>query len=98
MFESAVCDGAKQLGLQEKVAETSGVDADIRAFCAGAGHGKVALLLFPIGNGAVSTGSAGLLSLDLLVRVVDEIFFVRHGEFVSLTSVGGNEDEQNARG
>ena len=82
MFEAAVSDGAQEFVLQQEVAETGGVNADIAALLVGAatGHGEVALLLrVAVGISGSSSGRGGRGGAQLLVGVVDEILFVRHG-------------------
>lgn len=72
MFETAVADSAKQLGLQKEVAETSRMNTDITALLVDiTGSSEIALL--SIGGGG------GLVGADFLVGVVDEILLVRHG-------------------
>lgn len=72
MLETTVGDGADKLRLQQEIAETSGVDADIGTLLVDAvGSGSLGLL-------AVGRGGS-LLSLKLLVGVVNEILFSRHG-------------------
>lgn len=79
MFETAVGDGSEQLALEQEIAEARGMDADIAALalvcCFSAADRQVALFGSPV-RGACSGGFGGL---ELLVRVVDEIFFGRHG-------------------
>ena len=72
MLETAVGDGANQLRLQEEVAETGGVDADVGALLIDAVGSSSSLGLLAVGGGG------GLLGLELLVRVVDEILLGRH--------------------
>lgn len=73
MFETAVGDGANQLGLQKEVAETSGVNADIGTFLVDAVTSR--------GLGLLAVGRrGGLLGLELLVGVVDQILLGRHGD------------------
>lgn len=72
MFETAVGDGANQLGLQKEVAETSRVDADVGTFLVDTLASR-SLGLLAIGR------RGGLLGLELLVRVVDQILLSRHG-------------------
>lgn len=72
MFETAVGDGANQLGLQKEVAETSRVDADIGTFLVDAFASR-SLGLLAVGR------RGGLLGLELLVGVVDQILLSRHG-------------------
>lgn len=71
MFETAVGDGANQLGLQKEVAETSRVNADVGTFLVDAVASR-SLSLLAVG------GRGGLLGLELLVRVVDQILLSRH--------------------
>lgn len=83
MFEAAVGDGAKEFAFQQKVAETGRMDTDIAALLVGAAtsDSQVTLLLRgAIGNSGSSGGLCGICGLKLLVGVVDEIFFVRHGD------------------
>lgn len=72
MFETTVADGTKELGLQEEVAETSRVDTDVAALLVDIVTGSELALL------AVGGSGGGLVGADFLVRVVDEILFVRH--------------------
>lgn len=73
MFETAIGDGANQLGLQKEVAETGGVDADVGTFLVDAVTSR-GLSLLAIGR------RGGLLGLELLVRVVDQVLLGRHGD------------------
>lgn len=72
MLETAVADRAKKLGLQEEVAEASRVNTDIAALLVDVAAGSELALL------AVGGGSGGLVSVDLLIGVIDEIFLGRH--------------------
>lgn len=71
MLETTIGNGADKLGLQQEVAETGRVDADVGA-----------LLVDTVGSGSLGLLAVGrrscLLSLELLVRVIDEILFSRH--------------------
>ena len=82
MFETAVGDGPKKLRLQEKVAKTGRVDTHVAALLIGApaGDGEITLLsrIAIRGAGCGGGGAGGIVGGELLVRVVDEIFFVRH--------------------
>ena len=83
MFEAAVCDGAQKFALQQEIAETGRVDTDVAALLVGAaaGDSQVALLVGVAIGGSRSGGGGGSCGgLQLLVGVIDEIFFVRHGE------------------
>lgn len=81
MFETAITDGAKKLGLQQEVAETGRVNTNITALLVDvAGSGELALL-------AVG-GGGGLVAANLLVGVINEIFFVRHGCVCGYVDVG----------
>jgi hypothetical protein len=73
MFKSAVGDGPDELVLQQKVAETGGVNADVAAllFAGRVGRSEAALCCVAVGR--------HLRGLDLLIGVIDEIFLVRHG-------------------
>jgi hypothetical protein len=72
MLETAVGDGAKQLSLQEEIAETSRMDTDVAALLVDiVTGGELALL-------AIGGSRGGLVATDLLVGVIDEIFLVRH--------------------
>lgn len=81
MLETAVGDGANKLGLEQEIAEASRVDTDVAALLVDVVAGSEL--------GLLGRRSGGLVAADLLVRVVDEILFVRHVERVS--SVGGME-------
>ena len=76
MFETAVGDGSDELVLQQEVAETGGVNADVAALLF-ARRVRRSKATFGSGSGAVG---GRLRWLDLLVGVVDEILFVRHDE------------------
>jgi len=74
MLETAVGNSAQEFGLQQEVAEASRMDADVGALLVDilAGGGSVALL-------AVGGGGSGFV-VELVIRVVDEILFGRHGD------------------
>ena len=77
MFEPAVRDGFEQFRFEKEVAEGGRVNANIAAFPfirAGSSNGQVALLGITVGGGGAIGGG-----LDLLVGVVDEVLFSRHG-------------------
>lgn len=71
MLETTVGNGADKLRLQQEVAETGRMDADVGT-----------LLVDTVGSGSLrllAVGRrSGLLSLELLVGVIDEILFGRH--------------------
>lgn len=71
MFETAVGNSTEKLRLQQKVAETGGVDADIRTLL-------VDILSSSGGISLLAGGGGGRLVVELVVRVVDEIFLGRH--------------------
>lgn len=79
MFETAIGDGSKKLWLQEEVAETSCVDADITALLVwvASRYRQIARLGLSI-RGSTSGWGGGLGGLKLLVGVVDEILLSRH--------------------
>jgi len=79
MFETAIGDGSKKLWLQEEIAETGRMNTDITALLVwvAARYGQVALLGLSISCGSSSWRRG--LGLKLLVGVIDEIFFGRHG-------------------
>lgn len=84
MFETAIGDGANELRLQQEVIKSSRVNADITAFsCSTASaNSEVAFLLCCSTVGSLRSGSSGggLIGGKLFVRVVDEVFLVRHGD------------------
>jgi hypothetical protein len=82
MFETAIGDGAKKLGLQEKVTETRRVDADIGALLIDILCGRSRVGLLAIGGGA------GGLVVELVIRVVDQILFGRHGDLIRIWRLG----------
>lgn len=80
MLESVSLDSAEKFGSQQEVAEASRMDADVAALgcrlCAG-----FALLLLAVCASGSAIGASGdsIGRLDLLVGVVDEVFFGGHG-------------------
>jgi len=76
MLESAVGDGSHERVLQQEVAETGGVNADVAALLLAGRIGRSETAFCGCG---VAVGGR-LDWLDLLIGVVDEIFLVRHGE------------------
>lgn len=76
MFETAVCDCAQKLTLEQEVLESSGVNTDITTLDFGvAFHVCVAFL-----RSAIGSGSRRLGLFEFFVRVVDEILLGRHYE------------------
>lgn len=82
MLETAIGDGAKKLGLQEKVAETRRVDANIGALLVDILCGRSRVGLLAIG------GRASGLVVELVIRVVDQILFGRHGDWIQSWRLG----------
>lgn len=82
MFETAVGDGAQEFVLEQEVAETGGVNADVATLLvrAATGDSQVTLLVgIAVGrSGSSSSGGGGGSGLQLLVGVIDQILFVRH--------------------
>jgi hypothetical protein len=83
MFETAIGNRTKQLGLEQEIAETGRVNTDVTTLLVGtaAGHSQVALLGGSGAIGSVGRGGSGdcwLCGLELLVGVVDEIFLGGH--------------------
>ena len=83
MFETTVDDASKQLGLEQKVAETRRADADVRALLvllviARGVSGAIALLLG--GNGGGGFLLDGLLILLLVVNKIVSVVSGRHGK------------------
>lgn len=85
MFETAVGNGAQKLSLEQEITETGRVDTNVAALLVGAasGHGEITLFV-GVAVGGSSGGSGGWRSrgLQLLIRVIDQIFFVGHVEGV----------------
>jgi hypothetical protein len=75
MFEATVRNRSHELVLEQKVAETGRVDADVAALLVASSitSGKTALCR------SRTTVGGRLGGLDLLVGVVNEILLVRHG-------------------
>lgn len=72
MFETAVRDGSDQFRLEQEVVEARRVDGGIRSLRLDlTGRGG----LLAVGG---DCASVGIIVLDFIVGVVDEIFFVRH--------------------
>lgn len=83
MFEAAVGNGAQKFTLQQEVAETGRVDTDVAALLVGAAADSQVAFFGGItiaGSGSSCGGGGSSGRLELLVGVVDEIFFVRHGD------------------
>lgn len=81
MFETAVGDSTKKLGLQQEIPKTRGVYADItslRFVCVVSGDCQVAFLLFTVRSSTRRACSGRICGLELLVGVIDEILFVGH--------------------
>ena len=72
MFEAAIGDGAEKLGLEQEVAEPGRMDTDIAAFLIDAVAGTSKLAFLPTGS------RGGLVGVELLVGVIDEILLGRH--------------------
>lgn len=74
MFETAISNGTQKLGLQQEIAESSGVNADVAALLVdGAAGGCLSLLSVGSGSGGGLVGGA-----NLLIGVVNEVLLVRH--------------------
>lgn len=71
MFETAVADRAEKFGLQEEITETGVVNTDVAALLFDVIGGRE-LALLAVGGGG------GLVGVDLLIGVIDEIFLGRH--------------------
>lgn len=83
MFEAAIGDGAQKFALQQEITETGRVNTDVAALLvrATARNSQVTLLgRITIGSGRGSGGGGRGGGLELLIGVVDQIFFVRHGD------------------
>ena len=83
MFEAAVGDRTQKLAFQQEIAETSRMNADVATLLvrATAGDSQIALLIrITVGGSGGRSSRGGGGSLKLLIGVVDEIFFVRHGD------------------
>lgn len=74
MLETAVGDGSNELVLQQEIAETGGVNADIAALLLAR---RIRCSEAALSSRCIAVGGS-LSRLDLLVGVIDEIFFVRH--------------------
>jgi hypothetical protein len=74
MLETTVSDSAQKLGLQQEIAESGGVDADVTALLVDiATRSCLSLLSVGSGGGGSLVGGA-----NLLIGVVNEILLVRH--------------------
>ena len=81
MLEAAVGDGAKKLSLEQEVAETSRVDSNVAALLVGTISSDCEVLFrLSISRGGSCASRDVVCCGDVLVRVIDEIFFVRHGD------------------
>ncbi len=83
MFEAAVRDGFQELWLEQEVAEGGRVNTDVGSFAllgAGSSRGEVTLLRVAVGRACCSSGAGTVGGLYLIVGVVDQFFFCRHGE------------------
>ena len=81
MLETAVRYGAEKLWFEKEVPEACRVDTDIAAFLirVAARHGEVAFLRRSVGRSCWRRGG-GIVCLYFVVRIVDKILLVRHGE------------------
>ena len=80
MFETAVGDGPQEFILEKEISKARRMYADIAAFAllsALATNGQVALLSYAIACSGRS-GGWDFGCVELLVGVVDEVFFSRH--------------------
>ena len=80
MLETAIGDGAEKLWFQQEISKAGRMDADITTlFVSTSRDTQIAFL-----GGAVSCWccSCGIIGGNLLVGVVDEIFFSRHDGFL----------------
>jgi len=76
MLETAVGNRAQEFGLQQKVAETCRMDADVGTLLVDILASGRGVALLAVG------GSGGGFIVELVVRVVDEVLLGRHvGEF-----------------
>lgn len=74
MFETAISDSTQKLGLQQEIAESSGVNADVAALLVdSAASSCLSLLSVRSGSGGGLVGGA-----NLLIGIVNEILLVRH--------------------
>lgn len=83
MLETAVGDGSEKLRLQQEIAKARSVDTNITPFLIRitSRYGEIALLGRIAVGSCRSCGSRGSFGcLEFLVRVVDEIFLVRHDD------------------
>lgn len=72
MLETAIANSAQKLGLQEEVAETSRVNADITTLLVDVVTGAGGIRLLSV------RGGRSLVGLELLVGVINEILLSRH--------------------
>lgn len=79
MFETAIGDGTKKLGLQQEIAETSRVNTNVATLLIRSTTGNCKLALLGTSIGSSSNNWRRNLWLKLLVGVVDEILLSRHG-------------------
>lgn len=85
MFETAVDDSPEELRLQQEVAKASRMNADVAALLIGTGtsHRQVSFLgciaIRWAGRGCRRHG--GVISGDIFVGIVDEVFFMRHSRY-----------------
>ena len=79
MLETAVGDGAEKLWLQQEIPETSRVNADIAALFVRVTSRDGQVTLLRCGSiGSCWRRGCCIVGLKFLIRVVNEIFFVRH--------------------
>ena len=79
MLETAVGDGTEKFWLQQKIPEASRMNADIAALFVGVASGDCQVAFLRCGSiGGCWRGDCCIIGLEFLIRVVNEIFFVRH--------------------
>lgn len=77
MLETAVGDCFEEFWLEQEISETGRVHSNVATLFVGGG-GSSQTIGFGGTIGCCSISSSGICSLELLVGVIDEIFFVRH--------------------
>jgi hypothetical protein len=78
MLEAAIRNGAKELWLEKEIAETRCVYSSIAAFLVPTRSNIIAIFCTIVSSSSCIGSCSGVVRLQILVGIVDEVFLVRH--------------------